>query len=451
VSGPSASLQREEHGPVARLLLILVGVLFILAGAVLVGFALWGLMNKPWKLVAVVMLALFGAILVYGCVLLRRGLEGWSSVGALNEVDARFRNGLSQLTPLVGLVLGVVVWLCTGGRVSWFAPVWYLTVSLAFFPASAAIHELGHLLAGLIQGRTLVALRIWPWTFRRSGAGAFRAAPGLRVVDGIAGFVQWSGSPDRGRTADIVMVAGGPVANIAASAMLVLLGSRLDPVSSGVLIPLLLSWAISNGFMGTQNLLPNWASSTILSDGSRILRMLGPGHPAFRLRERLVGQGFLQRPREWKVSSRELTEERTQDPVDRAWLLLLALSVSLDLDDRPECDRVLRLVASEEGAPSNVSMELVLQRVLIHALLDRDPGAARTELTRLPAASPGYPNLALAATLHAEGQRAEAVRLLDEWKRSADSNSGWIIGNQWAIDRLERELSGEEVRGYREA
>jgi hypothetical protein len=112
---------------------------------------------------------------------------------------------------------------------------------------------------------------------------------------------------------------------------------------------------------------------------------------------------------------------------------------------------VLRLVASEEGAPSNVSMELVLQRVLIHALLDRDPGAARTELTRLPAASPGYPNLALAATLHAEGQRAEAVRLLDEWKRSADSNSGWIIGNQWAIDRLERELSGEEVRGYREA
>ena len=440
MSGPSSSLQREEHGPVARLLLIAVGLLFILAGALLFGDALWMLLSEPRRFLALLLLALFGAIVVYGCILLRRGLAGWSE-GALARDDAKVRRRFAEWMPFLGLVLGVMAWTSTAGRVPPLGFLWYLAVSLAFFPISAAIHELGHLIPGLLQGRELFAIRIWPWTFRRSGSAGFGVAPGLRVTDGIAGFVQWSGSADPGRMADLVMVWGGSIANIAWAALLVLLSGQIGATSPPALIPFLQYCALGSCLMGAWNLVPVWNDALAWSDGAQMLRLLGRGHRAFRIRGRLIAQGLQQRPRHWNVSSRELTDEETPHEADRAWLLLLALSVALDLDDRPECDRVLALHANEKGSPSDVLLEFALQRVLIHALLDHDAGAARTSLTRSPVAPPGYANLALAATLHAEGRRAQAGRVLEEWKRTAAKEPVWNIGNQWAIDRLEHDLT----------
>jgi len=151
VSGPSSSLQREEHGPVARLLLIAVGLLFILAGALLFGDALWMLLSEPRRFLALLLLALFGAIVVYGCILLRRGLAGWSE-GALARDDAKVRRRFAEWIPFLGLVLGVMAWTSTAGRVPPLGFLWYLAVSLAFFPISAAIHELGHLIPGCSRG-----------------------------------------------------------------------------------------------------------------------------------------------------------------------------------------------------------------------------------------------------------------------------------------------------------
>jgi hypothetical protein len=94
-----------------------------------------------------------------------------------------------------------------------------------------------------------------------------------------------------------------------------------------------------------------------------------------------------------------------------------------------------------------VLLEFALQRVLMDALLDGNASVARTRLASVPPATPGYASLALAATLRAEGKDGESARALEEWRRTAERNPGWIIGNQWALDRLEREPASHAETG----
>jgi hypothetical protein len=448
VTGPVLPPQHEEHGPIARLLLLLVGLLFVVGGAILFGIAVWTLlMGRGWKMraLAVPLLALFGAIAIYGSHLLRRGLKGWSQVGALDRANARFQRGMAEWLPAIGFFLGTAVWLLTRGRIFEPGAIWYLIVSFALFPLSAAIHELGHLLPGLAQGRTLWAIRIWPLTFRRSDSGKLVGVPGLRITDGFGGFVQWSGSRDHGRVAELVMRAGGVVSNVAATVVLIVVAGRVGQMLPPVVVPLLLAAALSNGMMAVGNLLPTWRNSVALNDGAQIWRALGPGHRASALRDRVLGEGFVRRPRDWAVSSRELTDEATPYPADRAWLLLMALGVSLDRGDRMECERVLALQAQERFTPPDVQMEFGLQRALMHSLLDGNVDAARAELAKSGSARPEYAALAAAGTLLAEGHPAEAARAFGEWTRAASRTPGWIIGNQWAVDRIEQALQGVET------
>jgi hypothetical protein len=139
---------------------------------------------------------------------------------------------------------------------------------------------------GVAPGPGAVRDPIWPWTFRRSGSAGFVAAPGLRVTDGIAGFVQWSGSADPGRMADLVMVCGGSIANIAWAALLVLLSGQLGATSPPALIPFLQCCALGSCLMGAWNLVPVWNDALAWSDGAQMLRLLGRGHRAFRIRGR---------------------------------------------------------------------------------------------------------------------------------------------------------------------
>ncbi|MGZ3445478.1 MAG: hypothetical protein ACXU88_07360 [Myxococcaceae bacterium] len=338
-------------------------------------------------------------------------------------------------------MFGVAVWIWTRGQVSAPEGLWYLVVSFVFFPVAAAVHELGHLLPGLTQGRILSAIRIWPLTLERSPSGALQRSANLRTSDGLLGFVRWSSpGPELGRAADVVMLAGGPLANLAfASALFAVCGG--SEASSEKLLALLRAAALCNTLAGVMNLLSFSTSPTGLSDGARILRVLRPGYRAFQLRERLLKRALVLRPREWGMSSRELTDEATSDPADRAWLLLLALAVALDRGDRAECDRVLAAQPHVTSAPSDVILEFALQRVLIQALLDGDAIAAREELTAAPASPRGYDDLALAAVLLAEGRSTEAAKALDVWALAADQHLGWIAGNQWAVDALRAALS----------
>ncbi len=231
------------------------------------------------------------------------------------------------------------------------------------------------------------------------------------------------------------MVAGGPLANLAVAAGLWALSTGWE-TSSTTLLPLLRAAALCNGLVGVWNLLPFSRISTLLSDGARMLRALQPGYRAFKIRECLVARAHVLRPREWGVSSQELTNEPTSNPTDRAWLLLLALTVALDRGDRAESDRVLVLQPSVASTPSDVLRESALQRVLIHALLDRDAIRARESLTAAPLSPRDYKALALSAVLFAEGREAEAVSALEHGTLAANQHPGWIAGNQWAVDAL---------------
>jgi hypothetical protein len=127
----------------------------------------------------------------------------------------------------------------------------------------------------------------------------------------------------------------------------------------------------------------------------------------------------------------------------------MALSVAQDRGDRAECQRVLALQAQEPFMPPDVLMEFGLQRVLMHSLLDGDGDAARAELVKSGSARPDYAALALASTLLVEGRGAEAARAFSEWTRGAGEHPGWIIGNQWAIERIEQALGTLEARDER--
>jgi hypothetical protein len=134
--------------------------------------------------------------------------------------------------------------------------------ALAAFYLMLAVHELGHVAAGLCVGFRLRALRIGPLLFSRPFRLSLYRGPGA-VVNGVAELIPVATDklPRRG----IAMVLGGPVANFLAGIVLFLL-----PLPMTVFTALFIAFSVANG---VSDLIP-LESRLGVSDGRRIWMLL---------------------------------------------------------------------------------------------------------------------------------------------------------------------------------
>ena len=133
---------------------------------------------------------------------------------------------------------------------------------LAAFYLMLAIHELGHVVAGLCVGFRLRAYRVGPLVVSRPFRLSLYRGPGA-VVNGVAELtpVGTDNLPGRG----VVMVLGGPTANFLTALVVFLL-----PVLTSVFSACFIAFSVMNG---VNDLIP-FESRLGVSDGRRIWMLL---------------------------------------------------------------------------------------------------------------------------------------------------------------------------------
>jgi hypothetical protein len=134
--------------------------------------------------------------------------------------------------------------------------------AIAAFYLMVAIHELGHIAAGLCVGFRFRSLRIGPLLFSRPFRVSLYRGPGA-IVNGIAEL-----SPvgtDQLARRGVAMVMGGPVANFLSAVIVFLL-----PMPISVFSALFIAFSLANG---VNDLFP-FESRLGVSDGRRIWMLL---------------------------------------------------------------------------------------------------------------------------------------------------------------------------------
>ncbi|HXH50525.1 MAG TPA: M50 family metallopeptidase [Terriglobia bacterium] len=148
------------------------------------------------------------------------------------------------------------------GRVDAGGPAALFLALFLGFVGSTAIHEAGHLLAGLLAGFRFSSLRIGPLQFEQP----FRVSIHRGGRTGAAGWTRmFPGGSHRLAQKAFLMTAGGPAASLLAAFVVFLL-----PFPKGYF----LFWlSASSLLLGVINLIP-FRSGALLSDGWRILMLL---------------------------------------------------------------------------------------------------------------------------------------------------------------------------------
>jgi hypothetical protein len=134
--------------------------------------------------------------------------------------------------------------------------------ALAAYYLMLAIHELGHVVAGLWVGFRLRSLRVGPLLFDRPFRVSFYRGPGA-VVNGVVELIPVT--TDRLAWRGVVMVLGGPAANILSALVVLLL-----PLPISVFSGLFIAFSMANG---VNDLFP-FESRLGVSDGRRIGMLL---------------------------------------------------------------------------------------------------------------------------------------------------------------------------------
>jgi hypothetical protein len=200
-------------------------------------------------------------------------------------------------------------------------------------------------------------------------------------------------------------------------------------------------------FLGAANLLPFRTASGFVTDGVHILFGLfyrTPGAKAVLRFRMLSAQG--RRPRDWGTSVDAVLQAAEHEPRHREVLLVGALGVALDTDDRTRAEEILQRVA--DGPPARnplVRYEFELKAVMIEALRG-DMTAARARLGSLgrhPMIA-DYPRLAEAVVHAVEGNMTAARSALQAWERVLSKTglgTALRVGNEWAEEEVRHRLA----------
>ena len=450
---PTPSSIREGYGPVARGLLVLLGVGFVLLAAGIVWLLSWAIIPSSGWYDHALNLALALAVMVilggYGLTLVKRGVRNdRASRALLLKLNAKWATPIGMgflLWPCCGLFILAVTRCRPPSGISDHAlrSFWYLAEAGLLFPVGIAVHELGHWLAAIAVGLPVRTLRIGPLVIERSD-GRHRARLDWTSISALLGFNALDlpeQMPSRPRL--LAFVLGGPAANALAAAGCHALQASTHP-GSHLHAWLGLAWVV-NGYLAIGNLLP-FRRRDVMTDGMQALKLLRRPSSGADLLQQIMRKIPAGRPREWGVTTKQLLDALEGAPAIRSKLLLFAYAIAQDGGDEDAqalLDRALR----EPTLDDEDRHDLELQAALCAALVRGSQAEARTcfdAIDRSGRWSTAYPRLAEAAVLLVEDRRAEARAALAEWEQhvrmSGPRAPFFLGGNQWALERLTREL-----------
>jgi hypothetical protein len=335
-------------------------------------------------------------------------------------------------SPLHGALTGVVIaiGLIVADSVGWIRPAadsirqwfsatrpgWPLSVRLVVvavaavtgFLASIAVHEIGHVMAGLGLGFRFNSMRVgrlhlnrpfrWSWS-RSVGRGAAGIATLFPVgTDGLSR-----------RT--LGMLLGGPAANLAAAGAIAALPFDKGPFSVAFVV-----WSL---ILGTMNLW-SFRSGNFLSDGRRIAMLLRDPPRARRWLAMLTLNAELSEGVLPESLSPDFLANATavrDDSLDTVGAHFLAYMARFSQHDDAGAADALEICLAHAGrAPEAVREALMCEAALFQARRRARTDLAQAWLADLPARTtfPGIREQAEVAILEAQGDRAGALAKLEE-------------------------------------
>lgn len=214
------------------------------------------------------------------------------------------------------------------------ALVFFIALVSSLWP-NIVLHEAGHALAGLARGMRPIAGGIGPLRLERGGSGwRWRWEGGIRGIGGFAALLP-DGNRGLGRGDQIVMLAGGPLANLltAALCLAALTLAALPAWAADILA----GTAASALLLGLGNLVPS-RSQGWRSDGQGIVDLLRDS-PDGALQQQVSQLGALTmagvRPREWPEAIQPTASAASSSPMLAAVADSLLLSRATDRGDAP--------------------------------------------------------------------------------------------------------------------
>lgn len=311
-------------------------------------------------------------------------------------------------------------------------PVLFLVFLLCNY-VGVVIHEVGHFVAGRVAGLQPNLLRVGPLQVN----APFRLSWHWREKTGMRGFTSMLPKDGDLRPETLlIMVAGGPAANLL-SAMLMLLLQRfvaVPPALGGTFV-------FSSLLLGFGNLLP-FQHKSASSDGSRIRMLLSKRERGERWLSLFQLLAALGRGSDFEDLSPELLARATafkDNSPDTVAAHAIAYTAAFYKGSTAEAAQLLEICLQYSPYSSSIMREaLIADAAVFQARKNRRVGLAEQWLADLPQ-KPQFPGLrfrAEAAIMEAQGDIDGALEKLHENEKAV-----LAIPN-----RLQRELS---LRGLR--
>ncbi|MBC8163730.1 MAG: hypothetical protein H7Z42_21185 [Roseiflexaceae bacterium] len=325
-------------------------------------------------------------------------------------------------------------------------PLALLVILIGSWLLAILVHELGHLIAGMLGGMRPLLLVVGPLRVQREGD---RLRVGFNRSLALAGGIAACAPPDdrnlRRRMA--WMIAGGPVASL----LLALAGAGLVALQNNSTLDAIgLVLAFMSGLICAVTLLP-LRSGGFNSDGARLLMLArgGPTVDRYLANLALVASSLGGvRPRDWNPSLVEHAQAVPDDTIDHRSAQLMAYSHTLDQGDIQQAGTLLDdILANLDDWPAPFRPSVLLEAAYYAARHRQQPLQARQQLDQATSGTLVAPSTRLSAeatVLLAEGRAAEAaakaeagIRALN---RAIDAGSALV-----ERERLEAVIAGYTI------
>ena len=330
---------------------------------------------------------------------------------------------------------GVLIKIAIGGLVG-FATVWPVATAmkasqfrnpliflglilggyLVSFILAVALHELGHVLAGLKAGFRFAFMIFWPVQIRRNGSNSISVRPMFRSGLGIGGMAGMVSQPGLDlRQAYLKLLRGGPLASLAWG-LLALAIAFLTGFPTSIIGSIFWLVGLVSLFLFCTSMYPAKVAG-YLSDGAAI-KLLSRGEPA----QIDIYTAALELSTELATGTRPSALnpnalERIQNapPTDPMYLrsLFFAFLAAADRDDLLQARSFMNLIVADfPKIPVLIRPIYTLYHAWLTAREGR-PEEARKLLQQAHGGliEPGDRAMAEAWVCHAEGNSAEARRI----------------------------------------
>lgn len=297
----------------------------------------------------------------------------------------------------------------------WTLPI-IITFSVILIFAAIAIHEAGHVAAGVAAGMRFMLFAVGPVRIEREYGGGRLAVSWNRSLGfwgGIAGCLP--ATTDRIRQQLAALVAGGPAASLLFALVAGVVALRVPMPSLPAFVVGMA--ATMSAAIGAATLIP-MRTGGFMSDGGQLLRLArgGPRADRHAATVTLVTRMMWGEPvRDWPREQVDRLVELRDGSLEESMAWSMAYYYHLDTGDRPAAARALnRSLALLDRWPAPLVPAMHVEAAYF-AAVSGDAETARTHLAAVPPVSasvkPYERDRALAALALAEGDTARAVEL----------------------------------------